>query len=297
MKTALLTLLKVIALTITLFICFAVAAGVVGLAEDPAQPEPGAAAAGMLLLVCLIEAAILAYLILRSRWSGWRLIGTVFVVFYGVTTFMTQIESAVFITRLPPGTLPRLFLMGALIAAPFSVVAVAVLGKWRAAPAGAEPEPRLVMPRGEWAWKLTLIAAAYVILYFTFGYFIAWQNPELRAYYGEGDPAGFFPHLGSVLRDRPWLVPFQVVRALCWVIIALPVIRMMQGQWLETAVALGVVFAVLMNAQILLPNPYMPATVRMTHLVETASSNFLFGLLVGWLLATPSKLPRVLHDQ
>jgi hypothetical protein len=29
----------------------------------------------------------------------------------------------------------------------------------------------------------------------------------------------------------------------------------------------------------------MPEPVRMTHLVETASSNFVFGAIVGWLLA------------
>jgi hypothetical protein len=28
----------------------------------------------------------------------------------------------------------------------------------------------------------------------------------------------------------------------------------------------------------------MPESVRMAHLAETASSNFLFGALVGWLL-------------
>ena len=31
-------------------------------------------------------------------------------------------------------------------------------------------------------------------------------------------------------------------------------------------------------------NPYMPPDVRLAHGIETSSSNFLFGLLVGWLL-------------
>jgi hypothetical protein len=39
-----------------------------------------------------------------------------------------------------------------------------------------------------------------------------------------------------------------------------------------------------MNAPLLLPNPYMPEPVRMAHLVETASSNFVFGALIGFLL-------------
>jgi hypothetical protein len=206
-------------------------------------------------------------------------------VLYGVMTFMPQIESAVFLTRLPAGMLPRLFLMGALVAVPFSVLAVVVLGKGRSGPKDAAPGARLVMPIGEWAWKLAVIAVSYVILYFTFGYFIAWRDPVVRAYYNGTDEGSFFAHFRVVLRDTPWLVPFQILRALLWVGFALPVVRMLKGRWPETALAIALLFSVLMNSQLLLPNPFMPEPVRMTHLVETASSNFVFGAIVGWLLA------------
>lgn len=239
---------------------------------------------------------MMANLILRSRWSAWRLIVATIFVFYGVTTFMPQIESAVFLTSLPPATLPRLFLMGALISVPFSLLAVPILGKARSAPANAEPNTRLQMPASEWGWKLAVIAIAYVVLYFTFGYFIAWQNPALREYYG-GVDNGFVSQMGTVLRDTPWLVPFQILRALCWVAIAVPVVRMLKGGWLESALTLALLFSVLMNAQLLLPNPYMPETVRMSHLVETASSNFIFGMLIGWLLLRRQPFPGVVVAQ
>jgi hypothetical protein len=140
------------------------------------------------------------------------------------------------------------------------------------------------MPASEWAWKLVVIALAYLILYFTFGYFIAWRNPAVLEYYGGVDEGSFLVHMRTVLRSTPWLIPIQVVRALCWVALAFPVIRMLKGQWPETAVVIGLLFSVVMNAQLLLPNPYMPEPVRMAHLVETASSNFIFGVLIGWLL-------------
>ena len=284
MKAALIVGSKVIALTIFLFFCFAVAGGVLGQQGNPQTSEQAGAAALLLLAVCFLQATVLSYLILRSRWTGWRLAATVFFVFYGVATFMPQIESAVFLTRLPPGLLPRLFLMGALIAAPFSLVAVLILGKRRPAPADAHTSSRLIMPRSEWAWKLVVIALAYLILYFTFGYFIAWRNPAVPEYYGGTDPGSFLPQMGTVLRDTPWLIPFQIVRAMFWVALALPVIRMLKGQWQETALALGLLFAVVMNAPLLLPNPYMPEPVRLAHLLETASSNFIFGMLIAWLL-------------
>ena len=76
------------------------------------MPESAGDAAVALLAVCFLNTIVLTHIIVRSRWAGWRLIATVFFVFYGVMTFMSQIESAVFITHLPSGVLPRLFLMG-----------------------------------------------------------------------------------------------------------------------------------------------------------------------------------------
>lgn len=237
-----------------------------------------------LLTVCFLDTIVLAYIILRSRWTGWRLIATVFFVFFGVMTFMAQIESLVF-HILPSGMLPRLVLMGVLITAPFSPLAVIILGKRKAEPATVnEPNSRLLMPANEWAWKLAVIAIAYVIIYSTFGYFVAWKNPAVQAYYGGIDEGNFFAHMKIVLTSTPWFLPFQALRGTFWALLALPVIRMMKGSWQESAIAVGLVFAVLMNSQLLIPTPLMPEAVRMTHLVETASSNFIFGTLIGWLL-------------
>jgi hypothetical protein len=294
MKTAAFVVLRVIALTIILFLCFGVAAGVVGIAGNSQTPGQAGAGALPLLAVCFLETAVMTYLILRSRWTGWRLMATVFFVFYGVTAFMPQIESAVFLTHLPPGMLPRLFLMGALIAAPFSVLAVLISGKRKAEAVDAQPDSRLVMPPSEWAWKLAVIAVTYLILYFTFGYFIAWRNPAVREYYGGIDEGGFAGQMGRVLRNTPWLIPFQIVRAMFWVAVAVPVLRMLKGQRTEAALAVGLLFAVVMNAQILLPNPYMPEPVRMAHLVETASSNFIFGVFIGWLLTPTPRFDQIL---
>jgi hypothetical protein len=284
MKAAAFVVLRVIALTVVLFICFAVAGTVVGFAGNSQTSEQAGASTLRLVAVCLLQVVVMTHLILRSRWTGWRLVGAVLFVFYGVTTFMPQIESAVFLTRLPPGTLPRLFLMGALISAPFSVLAVLILGKREAETVDTQENSRLVMPASEWAWKLGVIALTYVTLYFTFGYFVAWRQPTVQAYYGGVDSGSFVAQMGSVVRNTPWLIPFQIARAMCWVALALPVVRMLKGKWPEAAVALGLLFAVVMNAPLLLPNPYMPEPVRMAHLVETASSNFIFGVFVGWLL-------------
>lgn len=270
-------IVRVVAVTIVYFVCFVVVSGAL-LAPASEQPAPAEAGATLLalLLVSFINAAFWSYVILRSRWSGWKLILTIFLVFYGVSTVMPQIESAYFITRLPAGMVPRLFLAGLIMAAVFAPLAVLILGKVRSTPNGSL---QLKMSLSEWVVKLSLIVVAYVFLYFTFGYFIAWRNPAVRAYYGGGELTGFITHITTLLRSEPMLFLLQAIRALMWTAIALPVIKMMKGEWWERGLAVALLFAV-MTSQLLLPNPLMPAEVRMTHLLETASSNFLFGWLV-----------------
>src|SRR5207245_9065783 len=44
----------------------------------------------------------------------------------------------------------------------------------------------LAMPASEWRWKLAVNVVVYEALYFGFGYFVAWQDPAVREYYGGG---------------------------------------------------------------------------------------------------------------
>jgi hypothetical protein len=283
-KAGLVLVLKLAGLSVLLFICFVIASAVLPPPEVQQTPEEAAIGALALVAVCVLETAVLAYLVLRSRWTGWWLVATVFLAYFGTTTVMSQIESAIFITRLPAGFLPRLVLMGAIVAALYSPLAVWLLGKGRGSATGEPARFDSHMPASEWAWRLAVIAVVYVILYFTFGYFVAFRSPAVLEYYGMSDPGSFLAQMGTVFRDTPWLPAFQVLRAMMWTLIALPVIRMMKGEWWEAGLAVALLFSVVMNAQLLLPNPYMPEEVRMAHLAETASSNFIFGWAVAWLL-------------
>jgi hypothetical protein len=274
--------LKVIALTIVMFVSFIIAGIVIVLQSTPAE-EAGASQLP-LLLVCLLNTLVLVYAITRSRWCGLRLIAAIFATFYGIMFVMSLIEAIFFMTNIPESEMPKLFMMGAIVALIFSPLAVLILGKMRRDTSAAGQNSRLVMPWYEWIWKLVVIVAAYLILYFTFGYFVAWQNPVVREFYGGGPLIGFFPHMRAVFQHSPLLVPFQVLRAIMWVAIALPVIRMMKGKPWEASLAVSLNFAVLMNAQHLLPNPYMPQAVRIVHLIETTPSNFIFGWVLVWLI-------------
>src|SRR5215467_286532 len=94
-----------------------------------------------LLIVSLLNSLVLAYVILRSCFTGWWLMLNVFLVFFGVATFLPQIETAVFVRNLAPGLLAGIVYSGFILALIFSCLAVVVLGKRRA---NQNPEARHV---------------------------------------------------------------------------------------------------------------------------------------------------------
>jgi hypothetical protein len=179
----------------------------------------------------------------------------------------------------------RLFLQGIPTAFLFVPIAVLVMGRFRPL-AGSEESPEVaLMPLKEWLWKLAIIYVAYLVLYYGAGYFIAWQNPDVRAFYGSpGDALPFFQQMAHIFTSDPWLTPYQLLRTLIWVAGAYPIIHGSRWSLWQTALIVGLVLSVPQNIGHILPNPLFPLnSVRMSHLIETASSTFVFGLIVTWL--------------
>ena len=261
---------------------------VAGVMPANAPSEPGLVPeTSGLLIIALADLLVIAALILTSHWSGWKLAVSLALAYYGAATFVMQVETWYFLSAITvgPQLLTRLFLMGIPTALLFIPLAVWVLGKGRAT-ADAAPNLTLVIPVQQWIWKLAIIVVVYLALYWGAGYFIAWQNPELRAFYGQpGEALPFFTHIANAMRDDPLLFPFQMLRALVWTLCALPVIRGSRVKPWWTALLVGLLFSVPQNVSHILANPLMPiASVRLSHMIETASSTFIFGTLVVWLL-------------
>jgi hypothetical protein len=271
-------------------VCSALAFGLLlpSVPSDPTASDAPLSTNQAFLLVAGLTTAVMAWLILRSRWRGWPLAGAMIVVFYGVQTFMPQVESLIFqfspgfARHVPIGIVPRLMAAGLVLACLWIPLAVRVLGRWKA-DAPAEASSGSPMPWAQEKWRVVLASVAYVVLYFTFGYYVAWRSPAITAYYQGTDPGTFWLSLGNMLRETPWLPLVQALRGLLWTGLGLTVVRAMRGSVVEKALAVGALFSVVMSAGLLLPNPYMPYDVRMIHLVETASSDFLFGCLLVWL--------------
>ena len=271
------------------FALFAFGGNIVGPYMPEIDPEPGILPLMTAFwIVCVSITLVILLTIHSSRWSGWKLVLTIAVAYYLVVTLVTQLEAWYFLygVTIGPELMGRLFLQGVPIAFVFIPIAVAVMGRFRPLWGEVEVQDRIPRSRKEWLWKLGAIYLVYLLLYFGAGYFIAWQNPELRAFYGSpGEAVPFFQHLRETIAVDPWLVPYQLLRALTWTAGAWLVIRGSRLPLWQTALVVGLLLSIPQNIGHLLPNPVIPLnSVRMSHLVETASSTFIFGLIITWLL-------------
>lgn len=244
------------------------------------------------LVFCLCAGIVVSYVILRSSWYGWPLVAVVFVGIFGIATVESQIESVFFLSdKLPHGLIRALFLQGAIATALFTPVAVLLLGKWRGSSHISE-SLALRTSTASAIGRLAVIVVAFVFLYLFFGYYIAWQNPALRAYYGGTAYPDFFASLKANWTERPSIYALQVFRALLYVVCLYPIVRMLRTARWEAALAIGL-FLAAWTTVLLLPNPLMPASVAHSHFAETLSFSIVFGALAGWLLWGGSPLATV----
>jgi hypothetical protein len=296
MKTFAFTILRVIALAIIYTVLFTVASSLTTprVLAQRFTPEQMAQASAALPVVSLIITIMLVYLALRSRWHGWKLAGALFVIPYSLFTFLGQIELLAFpavSSQMPEGMIRGSFIAGLIVTIPFALCTVWVLGKNHANSQGTLSE-HLQMPASEWTWKVAVGAILYVIVYFTFGYYVAWRTPGLPEFYGGTDPGTFLGQMANVMRDTPWLPVLQFFRGLIWVGIGCIVIRMHKGSALETILATGLAFTVLMNVALIFPNPFMPPAIVRAHAIELVSSNLLYGILLSVLMLWKSEGQR-----
>ena len=282
-------LARFVLLVMLFFVFFAMGGSWVApaLPNTVAEPGPVSQMTGV-YIVSAASALVVILMILSSRWHGWKLMLTMSVTYYVMVTFLMQIEAWYFLYGLTigPDLMPLLFLQGIPVAFVFVPLAVIILGRARKPKFPVEAAPNVPRPIQEWGWKLAVIALAYLVLYYGAGYFIAWQNPVVRAFYGEtGDIRPFFGQMIHIFTNDPWLTPFQILRSMIWVVCALPVLCGSRWPLWATALIVGLMFSVPQNIGHLMPNSLIPInSVRISHLIETASSTFIFGLMVGGLL-------------
>ena len=271
MKSSLIRVAKAVGLWLVLMIGM-VLGGMLFFRDAPAIAPDGPFDAGQaMLMVNGIAAIVLAWLAERMRLRGFALGATLAVALFGIETIMSLIEAVVFNNdlRIPMATVWKGAYSG-LVRDVLAGLAIALM--WR----GQTSETPLAL--GGFAWKLPVIAVLYIVCYFVAGSFIAWQSAEVRAYYA---------NIGDI--SLPYLIGVQFVRGLIWAGIVWLLVRAMRGGVWVKALLSGVGLSVLMDLQLLFPNPVMPWPVRSVHMVEVGISNFVFGALAAVILLSGAR--------
>ena len=279
-RTALLLLL--------FYVCFISGSMAISGMLPDAESEPGLIEGNIgFLIFGMVNMLLITVLILSSRWNGWKLALVLGTAYYGAVTFLIQIEAWYFMSNITfdQKLVPRLFIMGLPVAFIYIPLAVLILGKWKKK-SSETPPFSLIFPVKQWIWKLSTIAVIYLLLYWLAGYYIAWQNAELRDFYGSpGAILPFWEQTANTFHNEPGLFPFQAIRAMLWTLCAIPIIRGSKVKVWWTAILVGLFFTVPQISGLILENPLMPsASVRLSHMIEGIATNLVFGMMIVWLL-------------
>ena len=237
-----------------------------------------------LTLVAFIDTLVLSYLVLSSRWGGWREWGAVFSALYGMNYVLTAVESVYLGSILSTDMVIGLLANGAITSAIFSAFLVWILGK-----RGTRNETqndRLVMGTREWTWKILGSGAVYLLLFILFGFAVYY--PLARAL----DPAALAREQTIAASSAALVFPVEVFRGAFWALLAVPAIVALRFDWKRSALMTGLLFAVPISGNILLATTMTPG-LQIAHFAEVFGENLVFGLLVVWILHLRSRLPSL----
>lgn len=237
-----------------------------------------------LLITSALNAFAVLYFIYNSRRYGWKLVGSIFLVLFGIQFFMSQIETVWFndSLKMEPNLIMTIVVGGAIMAFLFAIAATMLTGRFSSSESTPYPLPKVNFMT---LWKEILLLALILwpAVYFLAGYLIAWQFEAIRLYYsGSVVMESFFTMMKANFATGLYF--FQIFRGFLWVLIAMIVISTSTGSWLHRGLILGLLLSFLGSSQLLLPNPIMPEMVRIGHLIETSTSSFIWGFILTWFL-------------
>lgn len=250
-----------------------VMAGIIVSMKAPAAPHVFAwtLVADVLIVAALGSAAM------RSDWRGLKL-GLALYSIPFVLWLTDALEGVVF---LKPSNVPWLGLTAyTAVAYGLAVPLWVVIFTRHRGPVSGSSQAFSRGSIGQKLWGFAASDFAYAFLYLLAGTIVF---PFVRAFYATQS----VPPLWKVVALQ------LVVRGPVLVLICLCLLRLLRLPRSSGAFAVGAIFAILSGfAPLLIPNPFLPDSVRWAHLCEVTSSNFLFAGLVAWIWGKADNLPR-----
>jgi hypothetical protein len=229
-----------------------------------------------LLIVSVTDALIISYIVRRSNWHGCKLALAVFILLIGNRIFEEQIDGIFLMDYLGLDLLviTLMSLQTLIVSGIGSICAVLILCRSKQS---QEPVKKVEFDIrvGGWVIRWICFPLLFIVIYYLCGGLLAWINPAVREYYGGGG------EINLVVQAL-----LQIPRGLGWFAMAVLIVKMMRGINRENAVVTGIVFGVLHANSLIIPNPFMPFSVRMSHIVEIFVSLFIFGYIAAFFIKT-----------
>lgn len=243
-------------------------------------------------LVSLLGAIVLSVIVKFSDWGGIRLFLSLCLSFWGIEYFQAQIESFFFrdaFTFMSTMEMVNVALRGALTTLIAVAVSVLVWGKARTVNDIDIGATVRCIDRKLWAKKAFLFSGIYIAIYLFFGYFVAWQFEAVRIFYsGSAEQLSWIDQIAKTITERPYFIPYNIMRGVLWVVFSMPVVFMMRGNRFRTVLSLMLLFS-FHGFQIVMARGFFPPDVLVGHAIETTISATLYGGIIGFMFYMPAK--------
>jgi len=225
---------------------------------------------------------LIGNLIKNSTLSGFRLVLGIFIVYFVIGHFSILIEAFVFDVTSRARTLQELA-RGFVVALAFAPLCT-ILFKPTASVRRLHFKNRNWL---QWLWRILTGDLLYLIMYSTAGFILVTAHPEILDFYENK-----IPPIEKVIKTQLFL------RGFLFAGVAILISRTTDLSLLHRSLLIGLVFAIIGGvAPLLSPNELMPTYVRYGHMVEVGTSNFIFGIIMGFLLGQKIVSPVIVPPE
>jgi len=269
---AIIILVKAFVLWITILLSSILATTVLALPTESVIDGPLSGGQAF-LLVNAIHALMLTIVAQNSSVRGLRLALLIGVTLFAIQSFLLLLEAFYFIDDLKIGQ-SILLLNSAMVLIVSIFTAVVSLMLWRKKPLLHQQKLSVKNLK----LRILAISIMYVLAYFIAGYYIAWASKDVQAFYSFGQDIRLLP-----------LLLFQLFRGALWGLLAWFMVTSLSGSYIKRCLIIASAFSVLAVAQLVYPNIYMQWEVRLIHMIEVGTSNFVFGGMAAMMLVYKKK--------
>jgi len=222
-------------------------------------------------MMAMLDSLVLCWVLAKSSKRGAALASLLFLAVFGMKFLLTAVE-AVYLPDLQP-IFFSLILNGSISSLIWSITAVALNDGFSSGEPSDEnvEKPDWSQKWVQWLYKPVILAILWMILFVIFGGLIFMNLAKMI------DPQALAVYSNLEMPD--WVLPFQGLRSLLWLLVSLPLLMQLRGKRLSVMLLAGTTFGIWVGSNLFMALD-LSAGLRYAHLAEVMLECFVFGLLV-----------------